>query len=74
MGIRADIFNIISAEEMQTPNIPRMTCPATMLAIRRTAKVINRTVTLTISIKMRNGIKGVGAPVGTKEANQDLGA
>lgn len=45
-----------------------------MLAIKRTAKVIKRTVTLINSIKIRNGIKGVGAPVGTNDASQDLGA
>ena len=74
IGSKADKLKVRSAEAMYTPSIPRITWPATIFAISRTARVINRTTTLTISMRMRNGIKGVGAPVGTKEASQDLGA
>lgn len=74
IGSRDHKFIKIRAEEIKTPSIPRITCPATMFAINRTDSVINRTVTLTNSIIIRNGIKGVGEPVGTNEASQDWGA
>ena len=74
IGIKVHIFKRMREDEMKTPSIPKITCPATILAINRTARVIKRTVTLTNSIIIRKGIRGVGDPVGTNEASQDLGA
>jgi len=47
--------------------------PVIMLAVRRTAKVIGRTVILTVSIKTRKGAKGAGDPLGTKCAKKERG-
>jgi len=47
--------------------------PVIMLAVNRTAKVIGRTVILTVSIKTRNGARGAGDPLGTKCARKEVG-
>ena len=47
--------------------------PVIMLDVRRTAKVIGRTVILTVSIKTRKGAKGAGEPLGTRCAKKEVG-
>lgn len=47
--------------------------PVIMLAVSRTAKVIGRTLILTVSIKTRKGAKGAGDPLGTKCAKKESG-
>jgi len=59
---------------MKILNMPRITWPATIFAINRTARVTNRTRTLTNSIRIKKGINGVGEPVGTNDESQDFGA
>jgi len=41
-------------------------CPATMLAVNRTASVPGRITFLTVSIHTMNGIRTGGVPCGTK--------
>lgn len=48
-------------------------CPALILAVSRTDKVIGRTIILTVSIITRNGFKGAGAPIGSNPATTELG-
>ena len=47
-------------------------CPATMFAIRRTAKVRGRMIFLMDSINTINGIRAEGVLCGTKCANINL--
>lgn len=44
-------------------------CPAIMLAVKRTVKVIGRIIFLVVSIQIINGIKILGVPWGTKWEN-----
>lgn len=44
-------------------------CPATILAISRTARVNGRITFLIVSIRTINGMRGPGVLIGTKCAN-----
>jgi len=48
-------------------------CPALILAIKRTDKVIGRAIILTVSISTKNGFKAAGAPIGRRAATTELG-
>lgn len=48
-------------------------CPALMFAIRRTVNVKGRIKTLTVSIRIKSGIKTIGAPPGAKWAAEAAG-
>ena len=43
-------------------------CPALMLAMSRTERVIGRTKILTVSISTKKGLRGAGAPIGSNPA------
>lgn len=48
-------------------------CPALIFAISRTVKVSGRIITLIVSIKIKNGVRIVGVPLGKKWAKNFLG-
>ena len=48
-------------------------CPALILAISRTERVIGRAMILTVSIRTKKGFRGAGAPIGRRAATADLG-
>jgi len=57
--------------ELKAPMLTRdkIICPATILAAKRTDKVIGRIINLTVSIKTMNGMRIDGQPNGTRWEN-----
>lgn len=63
------IKNVIKNKVREGPKFPKRVsnkCPAIILAVSRTAKVIGRITFLIVSIHTIKGIKTLGVPWGTK--------
>lgn len=60
---------IIDREGPALPSRVRSKCPATILAVKRIAKVPGRIIFLVVSIRTIKGISTGGVPCGTKCAN-----
>ena len=51
-----------------------MICPAAILAVSRNARVTGRTNSLIVSVRIRNGARNAGLPLGSRAAILAKGA